>query len=136
MLRVKRTSDAHLIDDLDRTCFPADERLSDASLYDADWWIAVDSSGAVGYCGVLCGSLIRYGVLPGARAAGVGGRLVKAALKAYAKMGLPVDTYVMATNVSSLRCLLRCGFVITHATTDEYATYLHLAYGPKSKIEA
>lgn len=131
MVRISRCKDTELIDFLDRQCFPADERLSAAELHDADWWVARDSAGEVGFVGTLCGFLIRYGVLPGARSLGLGKRLIKAAYAAHAKLGQPLDTYVAATNVPSLRAFLSCGWVVTKATTDEYATYLYLSKGPK-----
>lgn len=130
-MKIKRCKDAILVDDLDRVCFPADERLSDASLYDADWWVAYDDSGPVGFVGVLCGFLIRYGVVPGTRGQGLGKRLLKTAFQHFARQGLPLDTYVIATNVASLRAFIACGWVVTKATTDEYATYLHLSKGPQ-----
>lgn len=131
MVRIKRTEDTTLIDELDRKCFPADERLSDASLYDAEWWVAVEDGAPVGYVGTLCGFLHRYGVLPEGRGLGLGKRLIATAYKHYARKGLPLDTYVTATNVPSLRAFLSCGWVITKATYDEFATYLHFSKGPK-----
>lgn len=131
MVRITRCKDAELIDYLDRQCFPADERLTEANLHDADWWVAMDGEVALGFVGVLCGFLIRYGVLSGARNLGLGKRLITTAYKAHARLGLPLDTYVVATNVPSLRVFLSCGWVVTKASTDEYATYLHLSKGPK-----
>ncbi len=130
-MRIVRTDDTNLIDELDRKCFPVDERLSDASLYDAEWWVCWSNGVPIGYVGTLCGFLHRYGVLPEGRAQGLGKRLVTTAYKHYARQGLPLDTYVTATNVPSLRAFLSCGWVVTKATTDEYATYLHLSKGPK-----
>lgn len=124
---IRRCRDADLIDEMDRACFPSDERLTPSELHDAEWWVLDET----GYVGVLCGHLVRYGVLPSARCAGTGLRLLQHVRRTFAKRGLPVDTYVMATNVPSIRCLLRAGFVITHATYDHFATYLHVATGPK-----
>lgn len=128
---IRRTKNTELVDELDRVCFPADERLTASELHDGEWWIAYVDGEPVGFVGTLCGFLLRYGTVPARRESGVGLALARVAVRHHARLGQPLDTYVIATNVPSLRCLLRAGFVVTHATTDEYATYLHMATGPR-----
>lgn len=130
-MRISRCKDIDLINELDRRCFPADEPLTVSNLHDAEWWVAREGGVEVGFVGVLCGFLLRYGVVLEAQNKGIGRKLVRVAYKHYAGHGLPLDTYVVATNIPSLRVFLAEGWVPTKASTDEFATYLHLAKGPR-----
>lgn len=115
-IKIRRTEDLQAIHELDRQTFPGDPPTLDKDKTHI-WWIAEadDLFGPVAFIGLSTGfkfaSITRVGVIKEARGAGLQKRLVRVALRHARQQGYEiVATYVLATNIPSLRSLLACGF--------------------------
>lgn len=114
MIRIRRTEDLQAVHELDRLTFPLDK----PSLGDQDvaheWWVAEDRNEPVGFVGLHIGPkgafVPRVGVAPWARGSGLQKRLVRVAMRYARRQGVErVYTYVLASNIASLRSLLAVG---------------------------
>lgn len=104
----------------DRECFPGDPPPSTLELAYTTWWTDEDAHFGLyepaqdGPC-----FLLRYGVLPRAQGAGKGRQCALRALRAARRRGrTAMVTYVLISNVASLRALLGVGFRPTHWNTN------------------
>lgn len=113
-MKIRRTEDLQAIHELDRVTFPDDPPTLDREKTHV-WWVAEDDGGnAVAFIGLAIGdkaAVTRVGVIKEARGSGLQKRLLRVALMYARRQGfLAVATYVLVTNIPSLRSLVACGF--------------------------
>lgn len=114
--------------DLDRRCFPGDERIK---VSDATWFLASDTRGAFfGFGGVLVQGtdafFVRGGVCLHERGRGVYRRLIRRCEREARDRGATrIWTYVLPWNAPSLNALIRCGWrAFQREGGDEGVVYL------------
>lgn len=137
MFHIRRTDDMQAIHELDRATFPGDKPTLERESTHV-WWVAEDRTGAaVAFIGLGTGvknaSISRVGVLPAYRGHGLQKRLVRTAIRYARKQGFKfLLTYVLASNIPSLRALLACGFKPHRATrTTPMFIHLHMRLDPR-----
>lgn len=114
-IRVRKTDDLQAVHELDRLTFAADKPTIDEKMEAHEWWIAEEDGVPVGFIGLHVsprGAFIpRVGVSPAARGSGLQKRLCRAAMRwARSQAVRRFYTYVLTTNIPSLRSLLAVGF--------------------------
>lgn len=115
MIRIRRTDDLQAVHELDRLTFQGDKPTLESEKEQAhEWWIAEDGGFPIGFIGLNVGprgaSIVRVGVVPGARGAGLQKRLCRVAMRWARRQGIRrIYTYVLTTNIPSLRSLLAVG---------------------------
>ena len=130
MVRIRRTEDLQAVHELDRITFPGDKPTLEKEATH-EWWLAEDAGGPVGFLGLHLGSssasITRVGVVGSARGNGLQKRLMRTAIQFARRRGIArVCTYVMATNIPSLRSLLAVGFKPYRTTTKNGAYFIEL----------
>lgn len=113
-MKIRRTEDLQAIYELDRLTFPKDPPTLDRDKTHV-WWVAEVDGNPVGFIGLAMGqkqaAVTRVGVVEESRGAGLQKRLLRVALMYARRQGFAaVATYVLATNIPSLRSLLAVGF--------------------------
>lgn len=117
-ITVRQTDDLDTVHELDRACFPSDKAMLEDELNKSVWWIAYADKEPVGFAGLTPdeearkGFMIRAGVLPEARGAGIQRRLIRARVAYCTKQDFTrIYTYVWAGNIASMKSVVRSGFV-------------------------
>jgi ribosomal protein S18 acetylase RimI-like enzyme len=137
MIRIRQTDDYELIARLDKECFKDDAyKLTDKQMTKCTWWVAEEvyageEPEAVGYIGMKAtwkgGYITRTGVVEQARGIGLQRRLTRAVIRHVRKEALQrVWTYVLSTNISSLRNLIACGLKPYTTKVRGPGTYIYL----------
>ena len=114
-VKIRRTEDLQAVHELDRLTFHGDKPTLEAEKDAAhEWWIAEDEGFPVGFIGLHVGPrgahIVRVGVSAAARGAGLQKRLCRVAMRWARTQGIRrIYTYVLTTNIPSLRSLIAVG---------------------------
>ena len=113
-IKIRRTEDLQAVHELDRLTFQLDKPTLEENQTAHEWWIAEDDGFPVGFIGLHVGPrgafIPRVGVLATARGGGLQKRLCRVAMRWAKSQGVNrIYTYVMTTNIPSLRSLLAVG---------------------------
>lgn len=135
-VRIRRTDDLQAVHELDRRIFHGDKpSLDQGEAIAHEWWIAEAGDDPVGFIGLRIGSagasIERVGVLPEARGGGLQKRLCRVAMRYARRNGIRrVFTYVMASNIPSLRSLLAVGLKPHGSWLEGKNTFIKLETTP------
>lgn len=116
---IRRTKRVHLIEDMDRACFPG-EPIKGKDLNESVWFLATVDGKPAGYAGIrvvdgISGYLCRAGVLTEFQGHGLQKKLIKARERWARKQGLnSLITYTCLSAVRSPNSLIACGFKLYH----------------------
>jgi GNAT superfamily N-acetyltransferase len=123
---IRATDDEDAVAELDRECFTADEARPIDFSRSPEMWLATLDGKPVGYAVASLDSpdavhFDRYGVVESARGAGLGRRLVNAAIRwARLQGAFYVHTYTHPSNAASINVLMSCGFRAWQPMPSEY----------------
>lgn len=135
MIRIRRTEDLQAIHELDRQTFQVDKPTLDDNQTAHEWWVAEDDGFPVGFIGLHVGprgaSIVRVGVSAAARGAGLQKRLCRVAMRWAKSQGIRrVYTYVLTTNIASLRSLLAVGLKPYRTTINGARQFIEMETCP------